>query len=111
MDNTTIPDLAAWCRREAENLVLLEARYLMASPGSGSTSYTRDAARLRAIASALERAERLEAAAANNAALRHALTLALEYWSHRQQRYKNRHPAWVVAARAALTQPAKETDR
>lgn len=31
-----------------------------------------------------------------------ALALGLEYWAHRQQRYKNRHPAWVVAARAAL---------
>lgn len=31
-----------------------------------------------------------------------ALKLALEYWSHRQQRYKNRHPAWVAAARAAI---------
>ncbi|ASP30743.1 hypothetical protein CHH26_11280 [Qipengyuania flava] len=31
-----------------------------------------------------------------------ALELALEYWAHRQQRYKNRHPAWVKAARAAL---------
>lgn len=30
-----------------------------------------------------------------------ALQLALEYWAHRQQRYKNRHPAWVQAARAA----------
>ena len=31
-----------------------------------------------------------------------ALELALEYWQHRQQRYKNRHPAWVVAARAVI---------
>jgi hypothetical protein len=31
-----------------------------------------------------------------------ALKLALEYWAHRQQRYKNRHPVWVEAARAAL---------
>ena len=31
-----------------------------------------------------------------------ALDLALEYWAHRQQRYSNRHPAWVVAARAAI---------
>ncbi len=31
-----------------------------------------------------------------------ALRLALEYWAHRQQRYKNRHPAWVNEARAAI---------
>lgn len=31
-----------------------------------------------------------------------ALKLALEYWGHRQQRYKNRHPVWVQDARAAL---------
>jgi hypothetical protein len=30
-----------------------------------------------------------------------ALDLALEYWAHKQQRYKNRHPAWVQAAHAA----------
>lgn len=30
------------------------------------------------------------------------LNLALEYWAHRQQRYKNRHPVWVQNARAAL---------
>lgn len=29
-----------------------------------------------------------------------AVGLALEYWADRQQRYKNRHPAWVRAARA-----------
>lgn len=33
---------------------------------------------------------------------REALGLALEYWSHRQQRYKNRHPVWVQKALAAL---------
>jgi len=31
-----------------------------------------------------------------------ALELALEYWAHRQQRYKNRSPVWVQDARAAL---------
>lgn len=28
--------------------------------------------------------------------------LALEYWAHRQQRYKNRHPVWVTTMRAAI---------
>lgn len=28
--------------------------------------------------------------------------LALEYWAHRQQRYKNRHPVWVQEMNAAL---------
>lgn len=46
----------------------------------------------------------LAATEAENARLREALTLALEYWAHRQQRYKNRHPAWVQAARAALSE-------
>lgn len=31
-----------------------------------------------------------------------ALKLALEYWEHRQQRYRNRHPAWVDAARKVI---------
>ena len=43
--------------------------------------------------------ERLRAV---NAALLEACGLALEYWSHRQQRYKNRHPLWVQSARAAI---------
>lgn len=30
---------------------------------------------------------------------RHALELALKYWADRQQRYKNRFPAWVQAAK------------
>lgn len=38
--------------------------------------------------------------------LRAALNLALEYWAHRQQRYKNRHPVWVEAAKAALDRTA-----
>ncbi len=47
-------------------------------------------------------ADKLAAAEDAIAALREALKLALEYWAHRQQRYKNRHPVWVEAARAAL---------
>ena len=35
--------------------------------------------------------------------LKEALNLALEYWSDRQQRYKNRSPVWVQKARAALS--------
>ena len=31
-----------------------------------------------------------------------ALKLALEYWAHRQQRYRNRCPVWVEAARDVL---------
>ena len=49
----------------------------------------------------------IEIQAAHIAGLEAALKLGLEYWAHRQQRYRNRHPAWVIAARAAL-QP-KET--
>lgn len=35
--------------------------------------------------------------------LEEALYLALEYWTHRQQRYKNRTPVWVQKARATLS--------
>jgi len=42
------------------------------------------------------------AAIARAEAAEAALRLALEYWGHRQQRYKNRHPVWVQAAHAAL---------
>ncbi|WP_341667380.1 hypothetical protein [Alcaligenes sp. SDU_A2] len=35
--------------------------------------------------------------------LKEALYLALEYWAHRQQRYKNRSPVWVQKARDALS--------
>ena len=31
-----------------------------------------------------------------------AMQLALEYWAHRQQRYKNRSPVWVGDARDAI---------
>ena len=37
-----------------------------------------------------------------------ALKLALEYWRHRQQRYKNRSPVWVQAARAAIAKATGE---
>ena len=40
--------------------------------------------------------------------LREALNLALEYWADRQQRYKNRAPAWVEKARAALQSQDRE---
>jgi hypothetical protein len=31
-----------------------------------------------------------------------AAKLALEYWAHREQRYKNRSPVWVQETRAAI---------
>ena len=37
-----------------------------------------------------------------NRDLEYSLKLALEYWAHRQQRYKNRHPVWVQEANKAL---------
>lgn len=45
----------------------------------------------------------IDAQAAEIEQLEEALYLALEYWTHRQQRYKNRTPAWVQKARAALS--------
>lgn len=38
-----------------------------------------------------------------------ALELALEYFAHRQQRYKNRHPVWVQKARAAIAKARGES--
>lgn len=38
-----------------------------------------------------------------------ALELALEYWAHRQQRYKNRFPVWVQNAKAALAKAGHPT--
>lgn len=37
-----------------------------------------------------------------------ALNLGLEYWRHRQQRYKNRSPVWVEKARAAIAKATGE---
>lgn len=39
-----------------------------------------------------------------------ALRLALKYWEDRQQRYKNRSPAWVEAARAAIAQQSQRKE-
>ena len=44
-----------------------------------------------------------------NKELLEALKLALEYWRHRQQRYKNRSPVWVQAARAAIKKATGES--
>lgn len=52
-----------------------------------------------AIPAAHARALRLRDAAPEMLA---ALKGALEYWAHRQQRYKNRRPAWVRAAEEAI---------
>lgn len=41
--------------------------------------------------------------------MRAALDLALQYWSVRQQRYKNRSPIWVQQAKQALGIVAKKT--
>jgi hypothetical protein len=37
-----------------------------------------------------------------------ALELALEYWRHRQQRYKNKHPIWVEKADSAIAKARGE---
>jgi hypothetical protein len=49
-----------------------------------------------------EGANRLAELKARIAKLEDALKLGLEYWAHRQQRYKNRSPIWVERAREAL---------
>lgn len=38
----------------------------------------------------------------HGAELVEAAKLAMEYWAHRQQRYENRHPAWVTKTRAII---------
>lgn len=45
----------------------------------------------------------IDSQAAEIERLEEALYLAIEYWTHRQQRYKNRTPVWVQKARAALS--------
>jgi len=80
-------DLAKWC--EANLPALLTA--LKAAQDATSAA----------------RAEN-ERLTASNAAMREALELALEYWAHRQQRYKNRHPVWVQKARATLAASAPD---
>lgn len=47
--------------------------------------------------------DHIDARAAEIEQLEEALYLALEYWTHRQQRYKNRTPVWVQKARTALS--------
>lgn len=49
-----------------------------------------------------EATRKLEEARKVQGQLVNALNLALEYWRHRQQRYKNRHPVWVEAANEAI---------
>lgn len=46
--------------------------------------------------------QRLDFVAGQRDELMKALHLALEYWAHREQRYKNRSPVWVQEARAAI---------
>lgn len=38
-----------------------------------------------------------------------ALHLALEYWAHREQRYKNRSPVWVQKSREAIAKAGGTT--
>lgn len=59
---------------------------------------------LSALETANRQIEELEAEVERRDAV---LRLALEYWAHRQQRYKNRHPVWVQQARATL-QPKEQ---
>jgi hypothetical protein len=61
------------------------------------------AAELRRLHAAnLDCVEHFNAIKAERDQLLGALNLALEYWSHRQQRYNNRSPVWVQEARAAI---------
>lgn len=92
MPDPTIPELAAWCRRKSADLLT-----------GGSTV---DGMNLRAIAAALERAERLEAA------LIEARWRARTYWAPRTRDEREAKARMVAAINAALTPPAeKETDR
>jgi hypothetical protein len=57
------------------------------------------------LAAIKEENERLKA---RMAGMESALKLALEYWQHRTQRYKNRSPVWVKEAKEALKEPRNE---
>ena len=50
------------------------------------------------------------ASKAREAELVEALELALEYWAHRQKRYKNRHPVWVGKAKTSLARAKATSD-
>ena len=65
---------------------------VLKASGSGLQNYTMNGARERIIEAASVADDLLD-----------AMKLALEYWAHRQQRYKNRSPVWVQDARAAIT--------
>jgi hypothetical protein len=56
------------------------------------------------IADLVSRIATLEAAAGIMA---NGAELSLEYWKHRQQRYKNRHPAWVTMTEKGLQEYRK----
>lgn len=64
---------------------------VLKASGSGLQNYTMNGSRERIIEAASVADDLLE-----------GLKLALEYWAHRQQRYKNRSPVWVQDARAAI---------
>ena len=76
----------------AENAALKEENERLKQPTGHFTNLLEENDRLRARVAELEG----------------VLRLALEYWQHRQQRYKNRFPAWVVAAKEALKEPTNE---
>ena len=73
------------------------------SPGVSQLLAGNAAAELRRLHAAnLVFVEHFNAIKAERDQLLGALNLALEYWSHRQQRYTNRSPVWVQEARAAI---------
>ena len=70
---------------------------VLKASGSGLQNYTMNGSRERIIAAASVADDLLD-----------AMQLALEYWEHRQQRYKNRSPVWVQDARKAIAKALGE---
>ncbi len=80
------------------------------SPRIGKPERVSNEADCRLIALAPDLAREVIALRAEVADYRDAAELALEYWAHRMQRYKNRAPVWVQKTRAALTPTTSDKD-
>lgn len=93
----------AGSRTEPDSVVIESAKSPSPAPGSDTIPI---ADTLQSVSGAEYRKVRQEVIALREEVrvLSEAANLALEYWKHRQQRYKNRRPAWVIATEEALKQ-------
>lgn len=96
-DEALVEELVRAAYTAAANAIGLGALDFSALSPTGKAQWY---ASIRAILPILQR--ELAKAKADAERLAGAGKLALEYWAHRQQRYKNRHPVWVQEMNAAL---------